>query len=307
VRGPGPSSAQRDQPPAAGTTGRLLDGTPYFARLGELVPDADETHVQCHLCGYFWRTLGTHLRLSHGWSTERYREAFGLSRTRALQAPELSGRQATRWRRMMGSDARIKKGMAEGAAKARSGELPRLALAEHRRDVRPLERRRTDRSTGSALGSTRARRLWDEREARARALGYASLDAYLRARYQDEGKPVGLLAAELGVAETTVTADMDRVGIPRRPQSERLAAGRAALHAGRKRRREALLARARELGFDSLAAYLTERHHERGWRRADIAAELGLSPTPFTLTRLMDAEGVAGNPRAGPRADAPRE
>ena len=150
-------------------------------------------------------------------------------------------------------------------------------------------------------------RLRDEREARARALGYASLDAYLRARYQDEGKPVGLLAAELGVAETTVTADMDRVGIPRRPQSERLAAGRAALHAGRKRRREALLARARELGFDSLAAYLTERHHERGWRRADIAAELGLSPTPFKLTRLMDAEGVAGNPRAGPRADAPRE
>jgi len=55
---------------------------------------------------------------------------------------------------------------------------------------------------------------------------------------------------------------------------------------------------ARELGFPTLAGYLTERHHERGWPRGEIARELRLEPTPSAIVRLMAAEGVAGNPHA---------
>src|ERR1700694_6046704 len=34
-----------------GLVGRLEDGTPYFAPLGQLLWDPEEDRVQCHLCG----------------------------------------------------------------------------------------------------------------------------------------------------------------------------------------------------------------------------------------------------------------
>ena len=48
----------------------LEDGTPYFGELGELAYDPDEDRVQCHLCGRWYRFVGSsHLRRS----SERYR------------------------------------------------------------------------------------------------------------------------------------------------------------------------------------------------------------------------------------------
>jgi hypothetical protein len=42
--------------------GRLPDGTPYFAPLGELAYDPAEDRVQCHLCGRWYRVIaGSHL------------------------------------------------------------------------------------------------------------------------------------------------------------------------------------------------------------------------------------------------------
>jgi hypothetical protein len=38
--------------------GRLPDGTPYFAPIGELPYDADDDRVQCHLCGDWFRIVG---------------------------------------------------------------------------------------------------------------------------------------------------------------------------------------------------------------------------------------------------------
>jgi predicted nucleic acid-binding Zn-ribbon protein len=59
--------------------GRLEDGTPYFGQLGELAYDPDEDRVQCHLCGDWFRFLGSsHLRRTHGWTLADYREAFHL-------------------------------------------------------------------------------------------------------------------------------------------------------------------------------------------------------------------------------------
>lgn len=280
----------------------LPDGTPCFAPPGELPLDVDGTRVQCHLCGVFYRALGAHLRGRHGWPAERYRETFGLSRGRPLQAPDVSARQEAALRRRMHEDPRIKEGMAAGRALARSGALPRLARPTHEKSVRPLERRRVDVATGSRLGSERACRLRQQREERARGLGHSGLEAYFRARYRREGATVRAVAVELGVGESTVIADMDLLGIPRRPQAERLARGRSALRAKRETQREAVRARARALGFSSLAAYLRDRHHERGWRRADIARELGLPANRSSLARLLAAEAVPGNRRAGARA-----
>ena len=59
--------------------GRLRDGTPYFAPLGEIAYDPDEDRVQCHLCGEWFRTIGgAHLIRRHGWSLSQYRDAFAL-------------------------------------------------------------------------------------------------------------------------------------------------------------------------------------------------------------------------------------
>jgi predicted nucleic acid-binding Zn-ribbon protein len=64
---------------AAGELRRLADGTPYFGRLGELAYDPDEDRVQCHVCGGWFRLLGSsHLRRTHGWTLAEYREAFRL-------------------------------------------------------------------------------------------------------------------------------------------------------------------------------------------------------------------------------------
>jgi hypothetical protein len=73
---------------------------------------------------------------------------------------------------------------------------------------------------------------------------------------------VAELAATLGCAEITVTTEMDRLGIQRRPQHERLAKGRQALAANRAEVRARREARVRALGFEELASYLRTRHHE---------------------------------------------
>jgi predicted nucleic acid-binding Zn-ribbon protein len=57
----------------------LEDGTPYVGQLGELAYDPDEDKVQCHLCGGWYRAIGSsHLRQWHGWTLEAYRDAFRL-------------------------------------------------------------------------------------------------------------------------------------------------------------------------------------------------------------------------------------
>jgi ROS/MUCR transcriptional regulator protein len=59
--------------------GRLEDGTPYFAPLGQLPWDPDEDRLKCHLCGLWFRFLGSsHLLRTHGWTLAQYREAFQL-------------------------------------------------------------------------------------------------------------------------------------------------------------------------------------------------------------------------------------
>jgi hypothetical protein len=73
----------------SGLVGRLEDGTPYFAPLGQLLWDSEEDRVQCHLCGGWFRFLGSsHLIRTSG----RYR--IGCERGR-VQAADFQ-----RWRRI---------------------------------------------------------------------------------------------------------------------------------------------------------------------------------------------------------------
>src|SRR5436190_15803132 len=72
--------------------GWLADGTAYYAPRGELVRDGDE-RVRCHLCGRFMRMVGgTHLRITHGWTIDAYREAFQLRQHVPTCSQQLSRR-----------------------------------------------------------------------------------------------------------------------------------------------------------------------------------------------------------------------
>jgi hypothetical protein len=126
----------------------------------------------------------------------------------------------------------------------------------------------------------------------ARALGYADAANLLRQRYVVERATVSELAVALGCAEMTVTAQMDRLGIRRRPQQEQLARGRQMLAGRRAVVRAEREARVRALGFEDLASYLRQRHHDQRWPRGLIADELGV--TAPVVARLMRAEGVPG-------------
>jgi hypothetical protein len=54
------------------------------AALGQVPYDADEDRVQCHLCGGWYRAIGSmHLIKCHGWRLDQYRQAFGLLASRS--------------------------------------------------------------------------------------------------------------------------------------------------------------------------------------------------------------------------------
>lgn len=72
---------------------RLEDGTPFVGRLGVLAHDPDEDKVQCHLCGGWYRAIGSsHLRRAHGWTLAEYRDAFRLPQRLATCSREVSRR-----------------------------------------------------------------------------------------------------------------------------------------------------------------------------------------------------------------------
>jgi hypothetical protein len=57
--------------------GRLDDGTPIYAPIGEMLQDGDR--VRCHLCGRWLRMVAEqHLIAAHGMTTDEYRELFRL-------------------------------------------------------------------------------------------------------------------------------------------------------------------------------------------------------------------------------------
>jgi rubrerythrin len=77
----------------AGSVGRLEDGTPFFAPLGEMPHDWDEDRVQCHLRGAWLRMVGgAHLLRKHGLTVAQYRETFQLLKQTPTCAPGVSKR-----------------------------------------------------------------------------------------------------------------------------------------------------------------------------------------------------------------------
>jgi hypothetical protein len=132
---------------------------------------------------------------------------------------------------------------------------------------------------GFVVDGGRDRRL----EERARVLGFGDLRGYLQARC-DTGDSVPRIAIELGVGGWQVQAALARSGVRLAPRRERLAQQR------RRYTQARIAARASELGFADLQAYLADRVVERGWLLAEVASELAAHR--LTVRRLLDRHGI---------------
>jgi hypothetical protein len=109
--------------------GRLADGTPYFAPLGELPYDPDEDKLQCHLCGDWFRLVGAgHLRW-HGWTLDEYREAFHLLKKTSTAAAGVTDKLRRNAITRRTDERTLGQSPAAGHTKSDRSRRPSLALA----------------------------------------------------------------------------------------------------------------------------------------------------------------------------------
>jgi predicted nucleic acid-binding Zn-ribbon protein len=140
---------------------RLEDGTPYVGQLGELAYDPDEDKVQCHLCGGWYRAIGSsHLRRAHGWTLDAYRDAFRLP----MQLPTCSRHVSERSRaNALGLIERGNFGRGAGVPiEQRNVRIRpwRTLAARHPELVRELDSRPNETIDPASIAANSARKLW---------------------------------------------------------------------------------------------------------------------------------------------------
>ena len=132
-----------------------------MGQLGELADDPDEDKVQGHLCGGWYRAIGSsHLPRAHGWTLAAYRDAFRLS----MQLPTCSRHMSQRSRANAFSlIGRGNFGRGAGVAVERRGARVRpwrTLAAQHPELVRELDSARNKTLDPAAIAANSARKLW---------------------------------------------------------------------------------------------------------------------------------------------------
>lgn len=102
---------------------RAVEPEKGFGYMGTLAMNEERTHVQCHICGNLYKSVGGHLRL-HRISSEDYRKEFGLGITTALIGEEYRlERQRSAVKNLGGKG--LPKHLEGFNAKFKSGEIKR--------------------------------------------------------------------------------------------------------------------------------------------------------------------------------------
>jgi ROS/MUCR transcriptional regulator protein len=195
-----------DEPPDRSSPG-------LHALPGELPVSDDGSQVQCHLCGRWFRALGTHLRYIHEVTVEEYRVIAQLRPRRPLEAPATLEGRAARMRRMIATDERVQKGMAKGVGLARTGELQRQAEVLRRERPQTAETRKLLAEGAREINRRRGETYLRKREQRAHELGFESLKDLYSRRYRQDQARIQDLAQELGCAINAVRGDLKRLGL----------------------------------------------------------------------------------------------
>ncbi|GAB3365948.1 MucR family transcriptional regulator [Modestobacter lapidis] len=176
---------------------RLPDGTPVFAPLGQLVVADAGRRVVCHACGDLLTHISPAHLHRHRLDGQAYRRSYRLALRRSLVAPGLADVRAQEGRRRYTGNEALRAGL------------------EH--------------------GQRRTHRLAEARLARARTLGFDSVEGYLRHRYVEQAWSVHAIGAELRTGRRVPPRLMDAAGVARRAGGGRRAHARSAgLDVGRR-------------------------------------------------------------------------
>lgn len=229
----------------------LPDGTGLHAPYGQLLRDPATGRVCCHLCGRWFRSLGSHLR-RHGYTAAGYREALGLCRTEPMTSDDVSEAISRRQAEAYRHGPEVRSRLAEGQQMARSGQLawrargavggePAPELAAVRREA--LRRGR----------QTLARDRNDVVQARLAELGGSDLGEYLRATYA-AGAGLADLRTATGLGTLRLREAMTAAGIVIRRPGDTTPAGR------RSRAQASERSAAARVGTDDITDWLAERY-----------------------------------------------
>ncbi|MFI5934190.1 hypothetical protein [Actinoplanes sp. NPDC051494] len=243
---------------------QLADGTGLHARPGELTVEDATGRLCCHLCGRWFTSLGSHVRV-HGHTAQTYRAAMGLCVREPLTAATLSTairqRQAGRYHR----DEQLRETFAQGSALLREAH----AGAPPRDDDEPPQRVARRRAALQAGRDTVAARRAHKLRDRLARLGHETLDDYLRCAYPS-GASLESLAAATGLGRARLRAALDEAGIAVRLTGVNTVAGR------RSRAVTAERIAAARLGTDDLHGWLCARRNA-GWSLVRLAEAVGHS------------------------------
>jgi AraC-like DNA-binding protein len=273
VTGPPAGTSRRRGRAIRPVVGVLPDGTAFYAPVGEVVVDGPR--VTCHLCGRALRSVAAHLAV-HGWTKEKYCEAFGLERGQSLEGSETRKLRAAALTARLVFDPAIRDGSAAGRKRARTGDLTRDAARAARGRPFPVQRRRKAArafaqippDAGAKASRDRADRYLAGVAAEvARQQGYPDIQALVLARTA-AGASLAAISREAGLHKDWLSRHLGRLDP---------AVATAARRHGPDRHDAPWLPALRRLGFADVPAYLRERHVVRHWSVNAIAAEIGIS------------------------------
>lgn len=229
----------------------LPDGTGLHAPYGQLVRDPETARVCCHLCGRWFRSLGSHLR-RHGYTAAGYREALGLCRTRPMTSDDVSEAISRRQAEAYRHGPELRSRLAEGQQMARSGQLAWRARGAVGREPAP-ELAAVRREALRRGRQTLARDCNDVVQARLAELGGSDLGEYLRATYA-AGAGLADLRAATGLGTLRLREAMTAAGIVIRRPGDTTPAGR------RSRAQASERSAAARVGTDDITDWLAERY-----------------------------------------------
>ncbi|MGH4008903.1 MAG: MucR family transcriptional regulator [Pseudonocardiaceae bacterium] len=194
----------------------LPDGTGLHAPRGELVIESGTGRVCCHLCGRWYVSLGSHLRV-HGHTADSYRDAMGLCRSRPLVAEALSRSIATRQAEAYRRSPELRARLAVGQEFSKTGHLATLADTARSTSASP-ESARIRRAALDAGRATRAAQRDRALTRRLRELGFDDLGGYLCHAYS-AGASLRSLAKVTGLGWARLRREIDAAGVIMRPVS----------------------------------------------------------------------------------------
>lgn len=153
-----------------------------YGFLGTIAFNKEQTHTQCHICGFFFRNLSLHTTTDHKIKVNDYKDKLGIGRTVSLMAPVTRKKYYDNWEKLP-ADEKLKR-----ATEMKAGRL--LAGKEGNRHKKSLHKKNLEGRCPEQL-LDKIKRLADK-------LGQAPTRKEFDNEYKDEGYFIGSVALTFG-------------------------------------------------------------------------------------------------------------